>query len=70
MGREASTAPIEALLAAVDRLRQYPELGRPGRTPGTRRLKVARTPYVIIYRVRAETIEVVRVYHTAQEGGG
>ena len=43
-----------------------PELGRPGRVPGTRELVIARTPFIVPYRVRRGVIQVLRVYHSAR----
>jgi toxin ParE1/3/4 len=51
---------VETLLA------QNPEIGRRGRAPRTRELVIARTPFVVGYRVRNETIEILRVLHGAQ----
>ncbi len=51
---------IETLLA------DHPHLGRPGRVPGTRELVVSKTPFVIPYRVKDDSIQVLRVYHGAQ----
>jgi addiction module RelE/StbE family toxin len=54
------------ILEAVERLADYPNLGRPGRKPGTRELVVPHTPYVIPYRVRGERVEVIAVFHGSQ----
>jgi len=43
-----------------------PEAGRRGRVPGTRELAVARTPFVVAYRIRADAVEVIRVLHGAR----
>ena len=43
-----------------------PDVGRPGRVPGTRELVDARTPYIVPYRFDGGMIEVVRVYHGAR----
>ena len=51
------------LLAAVDHLADHPGLGRPGRIAGTRELVVPDTPFVIPYRVRADRIEIIAVFH-------
>ncbi len=51
------------LLAAVDRLADFPNLGRPGRVSGTRELAVPGTRYVVPYRVRGERLEIVAVFH-------
>jgi toxin ParE1/3/4 len=43
-----------------------PGAGRPGRVNGTRELVVLRTPYILVYRLKAGTIRVLRVYHGAR----
>lgn len=51
------------LLAAVDLLKEQPQMGRPGRILGTRELVVPDTPFVVPYRVRGERLELIAVYH-------
>jgi len=63
-GAAARTATT--LLAAVDRLAQLPNLGRPGRVSGTRELVVPGTRYVIPYRVRGERLEIIAVFDGGQ----
>jgi addiction module RelE/StbE family toxin len=53
------------LVATCDRLEHLPERGRPGLVPGTREL-VAMWPYVIVYRVHADKVRVLRIWHGAQ----
>ncbi len=55
---------------AVGGLRSHPNMGRPGRVPGTRELVVSGTPYIIPYRVRQRSIEVLRVFHGARRWPG
>ena len=50
----------------TEQLGKYPESGRPGRVQGTRELVLSRLPYVLPYRVRANTVEILRFFHTAQ----
>jgi toxin ParE1/3/4 len=52
---------------AVKILSDYPAAGRAGRVPNTRELVVAGTPYILPYRVRAESVEILRVLHGAQQ---
>jgi toxin ParE1/3/4 len=54
------------IVAAVEVLRDYPYLGRTGREPGTRELVVGKTPYVIVYRVRAKRIIIATIWHGHQ----
>lgn len=48
-------------------LADHPNMGRPGRITGTRELVVTRFPYILPYRVRGGTVEVLRVFHTARK---
>lgn len=42
------------------------DVGRPGRVPGTRELVIPGTPFIVPYRVRGATIQVLRVFHGAR----
>jgi plasmid stabilization system protein ParE len=50
-------------------LRQAPYRGRPGTEQGTREILFPPLPYVAVYRVNdlQNTVEVLRVYHGAQD---
>lgn len=48
-------------------LGEQPNLGRPGRIAGTRELVVSKFPYLLPYRVRNETVEILRVFHTSRK---
>jgi toxin ParE1/3/4 len=45
---------------------ENPKLGAPGRVPGTRKLVIPKTPYIVPYRIRGTTIEIARVYHSSR----
>jgi len=53
------------MCARIERLVACPSLGRSGEVAGTRELVVA--PYVVVYRVRDEVIEIVQIWHGAQD---
>ena len=54
------------IFSAVGMLTPHPLAGREGRARGTRELAVARTPYVIAYRIRQDEIQILAVLHGAQ----
>jgi addiction module RelE/StbE family toxin len=62
----AADDQVGRVFGAVTRLVRFSEIGRPGRFSGTRELVVARTPYIVAYRLRGETIEILRVLHARQ----
>ncbi len=35
--------------------------------PGTRELIVTNLPYIVLYRVSGDAVEILRVFHTAQD---
>lgn len=49
----------------VGRLIEQPELGREGRVAGTRELVISRTPFILVYRLNGERIELLRILHGA-----
>ena len=58
---------MRKLYGTIRALKEWPGRGRPGRDAGTREILFPPTPYVAVYRVREQTIEVMRVYHAAQD---
>ena len=44
----------------------FPETGRSGRIEGTRELVVPRMPYIVVYRVKADAIDILAVHHAAR----
>jgi toxin ParE1/3/4 len=46
---------------------KQPEMGRIGRVKGTRELVITRTPFIAVYRIKGERIEILRFLHGAQK---
>ena len=44
-------------------LRDNPEMGSPGRVPGTRELVIPRTPFIVPYRLVGNSLQILRIYH-------
>jgi toxin ParE1/3/4 len=64
--REAAKRVIGRIERVIGRLAYLPWSGRPGVVPGTRILIIPRVPYVAIYRVREDAVEIIAVLHTAR----
>ena len=62
----AARLAVDRILEAVGQLAQQPGLGRPGRVYGTRELMVSKTRYIVPYRVRGGTVQILRVFHTSR----
>lgn len=62
----AARLVVQRVLDAVAQLEAQAGLGRSGRVSGTRELVVAKTRYIVPYRVRGETVEILRVFHTSR----
>ncbi len=51
---------------AVTRLADFPHTGRTGRVEGTRELVIPRLPYIVVYLVSAEHVDVLAILHGAR----
>jgi toxin ParE1/3/4 len=61
----AQRAALHILQNVETLLPKSPEMGRPGRVPGTRELVIPRTPFIVPYRLAGNTIQILRVFHGA-----
>jgi toxin ParE1/3/4 len=67
---EAAERIGRRLSTGLSRLQQFPNLGQPGRISGTRELylpKIGRTSYVVVYRVKGDTVQVLRVLPSTRD---
>ena len=63
----AAVAQGDRIDEQVDHLLLHPKMGRPGRKQGTRELVISRTPFIVVYRIKGERIELLRLLHGAQQ---
>ncbi len=69
IAEEDADAAIGAVLkiqVATEQLAEFPEMGRAGRVEGTRELVISNSPYIVIYRVKGKTVEILRVLHSSK----
>lgn len=63
----AATSQDQEIEQQINPLTSQPEMGRIGRTKGTRELVISRTPFIAVYRIVGERIEMLRFLHGAQK---
>ena len=56
----------ERIEAQIERLRNFPDSGRPGRVDGTPELIISGTPYIAVYSTAAAGVRILRVLHGAR----
>jgi addiction module RelE/StbE family toxin len=63
----AAEHEVNKVLEAVELLSDNPAMGKAGRVAKTRELVVAGTPYIVIYRVKGNRLEILRIFHGARQ---
>lgn len=63
---DAAERLIARIEVAVDRLRAFPQMGKPSMRPKARGLAIPGTPFVVVYRVGDNAIDIVALFHRAQ----
>ena len=63
---QAASQVVDLIVEQVNQLTAQPALGRSGRVVGTRELVVSNTHYLVPYRIKNNTVEILRVFHTSR----
>lgn len=63
---DAAVEVVIKIQAATEKLEAFPALGKTGRVEGTRELVIVNTPYLLVYRVKGKTVEILRVLHSSK----
>jgi toxin ParE1/3/4 len=58
---------VRTIYQRVRSLKKAPYIGRPGHRAGTRELPLTPLPYVVVYSVHGEAIEILHIHHGAQD---
>lgn len=58
---------VQTLYDGCSALSSFPERGRPSRMRGRRELVFSSLPYIAVYRIRLGAVEIIRIYHSAQD---
>jgi toxin ParE1/3/4 len=63
----AARRVAKRIMQSVNLLLDQPGIGKAGRVPNSRELVVPGTPFLVPYRIKNNTIEILRVLHSAME---
>lgn len=63
----AALYQLDEIEHQIDLLVDHPKLGRSGRVKGTRELVISRTPFIALYRIVGDEIQVLNLLHGAQQ---
>jgi toxin ParE1/3/4 len=63
----AAREVTQTITDGVGKLKVFPNLGRNGPAEGTREMVFPSLPYIAVYRVKENAVEILRVYHAAQD---
>jgi toxin ParE1/3/4 len=63
---EASVRVVRTIFDECQNLATSPDRGRIGKRPGTRELVFAPLPYIAVYRVTARGVDILSIWHGAQ----
>jgi toxin ParE1/3/4 len=64
---EAAIQLVLKIRVAAEKLANFPTMGRPGRVEGTKELVILGSPYLVIYRVKGQRVEILRVLHGSRK---
>ena len=63
---QAAIQVSENIEISAGRLIDHPNMGKSGRVKGTRELIVVGTPYILVYRLNGNSIQILSILHGAQ----
>jgi len=64
---QAAKYVVQGIREAAHRLSQFPDSGRAGKAAGTRELVLPQWPYIVVYRVMSDEVQILRVFHSATD---
>jgi toxin ParE1/3/4 len=66
---EAALKTVRTIFERIEQLIAFSRCGRIGREDGTRELVLSPLPYIAVYRVKETAIEILQIWHGAQDRG-
>ena len=57
---------VRSIFERISKLKDAPRQGRTGRKANTRELILSDLPYLVVYRIQQDAVEILRILHGAQ----
>lgn len=64
---QAAQRVAQSIYETASSLTHFPNVGRAGRVPGTRELLLPSLPFILVYRIAKDAVEIANVIHGAQK---
>ena len=64
---ETAWEVVKILYDGCMALKTFPNRGRIGRIKGRRELVFPSLPYIAVYRVKEQAVDILRIYHSARD---
>jgi plasmid stabilization system protein ParE len=58
---------VRTIYQRIRALKASPHRGRPGQASGTGELSLTPLPYVVVYSVKTQAVEILHIHHGAQD---
>ena len=58
---------VRRIYDEVSTLRKFPRMGRETERPGVRALVISPLPYVCVYRIEADAVVLLHLFHTSRD---
>jgi toxin ParE1/3/4 len=58
---------VRTIYQRISSLKTAPNRGKPGHRSGTRELPLSPLPYLVVYAVKPEAVEILHIYHGAED---
>lgn len=63
---KAAVMQLNRIFDGIDQLKRFPESAPAGRVGGTRELVIPRAPFLVVYSIEADVINIVAILHSSQ----
>ena len=64
---QAALRIYDTIPTSVDRLAAFSHIGRAGRVENTRELVIPGPPYIVVYAIAGQEVQILAIFHTSRK---